>query len=181
MYYQDTQDLLAGPSMVPLLPTPSGFAAYAHDAGSSNAAGGELGLESRAATGLRWSINHAYIAIQDHLSFPTLTGPAQFLNYRDGSPRNVINAGLGYSTGPWELDLQGHWQSRFTDYIANGFAEVEPFKTDSRLIFNARIGYRVAEHLTLSIAGAQLANTRVFEAAGAPVDRRISASVTASF
>jgi hypothetical protein len=59
---------------------------------------------------LRWNIGYALISISDHLTLPTLAGPALLLDYAAGLPKSVVDAGLGYSTGPWELDLQGRWQ-----------------------------------------------------------------------
>jgi TonB dependent receptor len=126
-------------------------------------------------------VGYAFISISDHLIFPTLIGPALLLNYNAGSPKSMVDAGLGYSVGRWELDLQGRWQSPFTDYSASALGEVNPLAIENQLILNARIGYKVGEHLVLAVSGAQLANSRLFETAGPPVERSVTASATANF
>jgi iron complex outermembrane receptor protein len=180
-FYEDTRDLIADPNIAPLVPTAAGLSGYAQNVGSSHAVGAELTLKGLTAAGVRWNIGYALISISDHLTLPTLAGPALLLDYNAGSPKSVIDAGLGYSTGPWELDLQGRWQSRFTDYAAGAFGAINPVAIADQLILNARVGYKVTEHLTLAVSGAQLANSRVLEAAGTPIDRRVTASATASF
>jgi iron complex outermembrane receptor protein len=180
-FYEDTRDLIAGPNIAPLVPTAAGLSGYAQNVGSSDAVGAELTLKGITAAGLRWNIGYALISIRDHLTLPALAGPALLLDYDVGSPKSVVDAGLGYSTGPWELDLQGRWQSQFTDYAAGAFGAMHPVAIANQLILNARVGYKVTDHLTLAVSGAQLANNRVFEAAGAPTERRVTASVTANF
>jgi hypothetical protein len=116
---------------------------YAQNVGSSNALGAELTLKGLTAVGLRWNIGYALISIRDHLTLP-LTGPALLLDYKDGSPKNVVDGGLGYSTGPWELDLQGRWQSWFTDYAGSAFGATA-VAIPNQFILNARVGYKVTE------------------------------------
>jgi outer membrane receptor for ferrienterochelin and colicins len=180
-FYEDTHDLLAGPNIAPLALTPTGLSGYAQNVGSSSAAGAELTLKGITAAGLRWSFGYALISITDHLTLPTLSGPALLLDYDVGSPKSAVAAGLGYTTGRWELDLEGRWQSRFTDFSAGAFGAMNPVAISDQLILNARAGYKVTEHLTLAVSGAQLADNRLLESAGTPVERRVTVSATADF
>jgi outer membrane receptor protein involved in Fe transport len=180
-FYEKSRDLLSGPNIAPLALTPAGLSGYAQNVGSSNAAGAELTLKAITAAGLRWSIGYALISITDDLTLPTLNGPALLLDYDAGTPKSAVDAGLGYSTGPWELDLQGRWQSRFTDFRIGAVGAMNPVAIPNQFILNARVGYKVTEHLTLAVSGAQLANNRLLESAGTPVERRVTASATADF
>jgi iron complex outermembrane receptor protein len=180
-FYENTHDLLSGPNIAPLVPTATGFSASAQNIGSTSAAGAELTLKGITVAGLRWSIGYALISITDHLTLPTLAGPALLFDYEAGSPKSAVYAGLGYSTGPWELDLQGRWQSPFTDFRGGAFGAMNPVAIPNQFILDARVGYKLTGHLTLAVSAAQLAYNRVLESAGTPVERRVTASVTADF
>jgi len=181
VYYQKTSQLLAAALNAPLENAGGGLVAYSQNVGSSRAVGGEIGIKGENAAGLRWSASYAYIAIRDHLIFAALSDSASLLDFRHGSPTSVVDAGLGYSWRQLELDLAGRWQSGFTDYRPAADGTTQPFAVDDYLILNLRLGYRPNPWLTLAVTGEQLNQTRVFEAAGLPIERRAIVSASARF
>jgi hypothetical protein len=71
------------------------------------------------------------------------------------------------------------WQSRFTDFNPTAMGSVQPLLINNYIALNTRIAYRATDKLTLALTGEQLAQARIFEAAGTPVERRVF--VTLSF
>jgi outer membrane receptor for ferrienterochelin and colicins len=181
VYYQDTRDLLASAINTPLTFTPEGAIAFGANVGSSRAAGGEVELKGHAATGLRWNASYARISITQHLTVDPLVGSSLLLDYADGTPANVVKAGFGYGAGRAEADLEGRWQSRFVDYASDAAGDVLPVTIGSYLTLSARVAYRLTPNVTLAISGQQLTHTRLLEAAGLPVERRVYGTITAKF
>ena len=152
VYYQTTDNLLASAIVMPLLPGAGGLVSYAQNVGSSSAVGGEIGLKGKSDSGVRWSASYALISI-----------------------------GAGYSWDRFDLDAQARWQSHFTDYNPTPSGAVVPVRIDDYVTLNARLAYRLTDDVTLALTGDQLLQSRIIEAAGIPVERRIMASVTAKF
>ena len=70
--------------------------------------------------------------------------------------------GAGYTTGKWEFDVQGRWQSSFTDYMGNEIS-ASPVVVSNYVTFNARIGYSVTKYLTLAGTAEQFNDARIIE------------------
>jgi hypothetical protein len=88
--------------------------------------------------------------------------------------------GTGYTRGKLELDAQGRWQSRFTDYAFTQRGPAPVYVSDY-LTCLLRAGYNLTDHLTLALVGQQLNVSRLIESAGPPVQRSVIGSVTAHF
>jgi hypothetical protein len=58
---------------------------------------------------------------------------------------------------------------------------LQPIEVRNYLTLNARIGYRLVEHVTLAVAAQQFNTSRLLQTEGPPVERRVLASVTAGF
>jgi hypothetical protein len=88
--------------------------------------------------------------------------------------------GGGYTRDKLELDAQGRWQSRFTDYdyTVRGLA---PVYVKDYLTLMARVGYNLTDHVTVALVGQQLNVSRLIESAGPPVERSVIGSVTVHF
>ena len=89
--------------------------------------------------------------------------------------------GGGYSWEKFELDAEARWQSHFTDYGSTADNGVQPIPISNYLTMNARIGYRVTDKITVALVGEQLTQAQILEAAGTPVQRRITATVIVGF
>ncbi len=181
IYYQRTDDLLTSALNAPLGYGTGGLVGYAQNIGSSRAAGGEIGLKGISDAGIRWNASYSYISIADHFALGSLSGFSGVLDYQHGSPASIIDIGAGYSWDRFEFDAQARWQSHFTDYAPTAYGGAVPLQIDNYVTANARVGYHVTDNLTLALAGEQLAQGQILEAAGTPVERRITASVTVQY
>jgi hypothetical protein len=79
------------------------------------------------------------------------------------------------------MDVEGRWQSRFTDYVTDNMNIVMPFPVDAYLTLSARLAYHFNDHLTASVAGEELGHARLYVAGGTPVERRVYATVRSTF
>jgi iron complex outermembrane receptor protein len=181
VYDQRTNDLIASALNTPLAPGAGGLASYSQNIGSSSAAGAEIGLKDASETGVRWNVSYSYISISDRLSLGALSGTSSLLNYDSGSPASVVDVGAGYTWDRLDIDAQARWQSRFTDYYPTVTNGSQPFRIDNYVTMNARIAYRITDNLTVALAGEQLLEPQIFEAAGLPVERRITLSISSQF
>jgi outer membrane receptor protein involved in Fe transport len=150
--------------------------------GYTTAAGIELGIKGRSDSGWRWSASYTLTATTDHTSLnsgPVLTSA---VSYGCSAPRHVVNAGIGYSVGKWEVDMIGHWQSSFCYFRTTETSlALQRFTIDNYATLNARVGYAVLENLTVALAAQQLNQSSLARTAGPPYERRVIASVTAHF
>lgn len=93
--------------------------------------------------------------------------------------------GVGYSKGRIEADLQGRWQSQFTDYRPSDNSGdpdgVEVVPIGSYFAVSARVGYRMTNHMTLAISGQNLTRSNQRQTAGPQVQRRVMATVRLQF
>jgi hypothetical protein len=79
-----------------------------------------------------------------------------------------------------EVDIQGRWQSRFTDYQST-FAGLTPVYISDYITSLMRVGYNLADHVTLALTAQQFNQSRLVESAGPPVERSIIGSVGVHF
>jgi len=163
-----------GPAGLPVL--------LSANVGHSEAVGAELALKGHTASGWRWNLGYAFVATTDHTSLDQGPVATSAVDYAASVPRHVVTAGLGYSRGDWEADAVARWQSSFRDFGSNGvgFALV-PVTVHNYVTVNARVGYRLTEHLTLALTGQQLNAANLTTVAGPLVERRLILSLTARF
>ncbi len=181
VFDQKTDNLLSSALNAPLMPGAGGLVSYSQNIGSSAADGAEIELKGVTGDGVRWNVSYSYIAITDHLTLSSTTGLSGLLDYAHGSPESVIDAGLGYSWNRFDFDAQARWQSQFVDFEPTLSGSAVPFTADNYVTMDARIAYRITDNLTVAVAGDELLQPRIFEAAGPPVERQIMASVSNRF
>jgi iron complex outermembrane receptor protein len=147
--------------------------------GSSSAAGVEVGIKGQSASGWRWNASYSFVATSDHTTLNQGPAPTSAIDYARSTPQDVVVGGIGYTWEKLELDAQARWQSSYQDYrsIGNGFT-LQPVVVDNYVTMNARIGYRVAEHVTVALSAQQFNTSRLYQTAAPPVERRILASLT---
>ena len=136
--------------------------------------------KGHSASGFRWNASYALAATTDHTSLDTGPVPTGIVDYDHSAPSHVVIGGIGYSADKWELDLMGRRQSSDVDY------RLDPTRTmllaenvDNYVTMNARIGYRVTEHVTVAVTAQQFNAPYLAETAGPPVQRQILLSLTA--
>lgn len=157
------------------------LAAVAANVGHSTAIGGEIGLKGQSPSGLRWNASYSYVSISDTLSInkDAIFSPQ---DYQHGTPTHVVVLGGGYSRGPWELNGQARWQSRFRDYRGDPSQNtLSPVEIPNYVTVNSRIAYKLTDNLTLALSAAQLNRSRLLQAAAPPVERRLFLSLTARY
>ena len=156
-------------------------AASASNNGHSNAIGTEIELKGHSPSGFRWNVSYSYLSITDHLS-TNQSGLFSPQDYQHGSPTHVVVAGAGYAIDRWVLDLQGRWQSRFTDYSANALQnQLVPTTVGNYVTLNGRLAYKVTDNITASLVGQQFNNSHLLQAAAPPIERRLFLTVSARF
>ena len=153
----------------------------AANVGHSEAVGGEIALHG-AASGWRWDLSYAFVSTTDHTSLNRGAVQTAAVDYALSTPRHVIAAGIGYSHDRWELDASARWQSGYRDFqaIGTGFllreAEIRNYVT-----LNARAGFRLTDNVTLALVAQQFNTPRLYQAAGAPVERLLIGTLSARF
>ncbi len=187
VFAQRTDDIISNPyeaTPVDIGPLPNGTQGMilpAANVGNSSALGGELGLHGEAPFGLRWNASYSHISIFDHLSI-NRGGVYSPQEYRSGTPAHVVVLGVGYTRGAWEVNLQGRWQSHFTDFAANPTGStLVPVTIGNYVVLNGRLAYKVTRNATLALSVLQFDNSHTLEAAAPPVERRIFLSATTGF
>jgi outer membrane receptor for ferrienterochelin and colicins len=179
VYYQKTDDLLTSAVNAPLAPGAGGLVSYAQNTGSSSAVGGEIGLKGTSESGIRWSASYGLVFLTDH--FGELGGSSSLLDYDVGSPTSVVNVGSGYSWGRFDVDAHMRWQSHFTDFSPTATGAVQRLLVNNYIALNTRIAYRATDKVTLALTSEQLAQPRIFEAAGTPVERRVFVTLSVKY
>nr|WP_294544324.1 TonB-dependent receptor [uncultured Rhodopila sp.] len=183
VFGQRTDNVISWPFGGRFAITPGGIPAFfSANVGDTTAAGIEIGLKGHADSGWRWNASYAFTATADNTSLNQGGLLTSTVNYACSAPRNVVDAGIGYSKEKWELDLIGRWQSNFCDFRATGAnLALERVSIDNYATLNARIGYTVLEHVTLALAAQQLNQATLIRTAGPPYERRLIASITVHY
>ncbi len=181
VFDQRTANLLASGLTAPLVPGAGGLVGYAQNVGNSSASGGEVGLKSESAPGIHWSISYSFISISEHFLLNSLSVSPGSFDYQLGSPASVIDAGLGYSWDRLSVDAQARWQSQYVDNNPTVNDVSVPVRINDYTTESARIAYRVSDSVTLALSGEQLLQSQILEAAGIPVERQITISISSKF
>jgi outer membrane receptor for ferrienterochelin and colicins len=159
---------------------PSGlFASQAQNIGSSDEFGLEIGIKGSEPSGFRWNASYAFASVNDRIR-PDVANLA--FSYAHATPQHTLILGGGYSTGKWEFDVEGKWQSEFQDYTFNQttFTYV-PVNIGDFFTLNLRIAYAVTNFLTAAVTVQQLNQSRIQQTNGLAVERQIIFSATTRF
>jgi iron complex outermembrane receptor protein len=150
--------------------------------GSSEAIGAEIGIKGHSASGWRWNASYAFVATTNDTTLNQGALPTSAIDCAHSVPEHVVIGGIGYSREKWEADVQARWQSSFQDYRPiNSSFFLQPVMVDNYVTLNARIGYRMTEHVTLALTAQQFNTSRLYQTAAPPVERRIIATLTVRY
>ena len=99
-----------------------------------------------------------------------------------GTPTSTVILGRGRSWGDFEADVMGRWQSRYDDIgLASNTSSLARYKIDNYFTFDARLGYKPTERLTLAVSGQQLNQAHIRQTSGPSLDRRVLGTVSVRF
>lgn len=178
VFVQRNTNLLSAPFNTPFVLSGGHVTSTAANVGSSNEVGVELGLRGKTAGGFRWNASYTFASISDDIS--SAYPPSPSTRYDNGTPQHSVVLGVGYTNGPWELDAQGKWQSRFTDYML-GAGGYQPVYMSNYVSLNGRVAYQITENVTAALVGQLYNISAIFKPIGSLVERRLIASITAYF
>jgi outer membrane receptor for ferrienterochelin and colicins len=150
--------------------------------GDSHASGLEIAIDG-AHENWRWGASYTPLDVNDQFTVG-YTVSNTLMNYEDTVPHQVLNGSLGWSRGAWEVDGYLRYQSSFDGImVPNIFLVAGVLQPISSYVsVDARLGYRLNEHLMLALAGQGLTSSERREtAAGGPVERRILATFRVTF
>jgi outer membrane receptor for ferrienterochelin and colicins len=183
LFAQRNRDLISQPFAVPPVIGPTGLPVLlAGNVGSSDAAGAELGIKGHAESGFRWQLGYAFVATTDNTVLNRGSLITSAVDYAHSVPRNVVIAGIGFTRDRLEMDLLGRWQSSYRDFqTSSSPLLLEPVEVRNYLTLNARIGYRLTDNFLAAVTAQQFNVSRLLQAAGPPVERRIIAGITTQF
>jgi outer membrane receptor for ferrienterochelin and colicins len=177
-----SQPLSSPPQFVQSGPLTGAPLFLASNVGSSSAAGGEIGIKGQSASGWRWNASYAFVATSNHTTLNQGPLPTSAIDYARSVPQDVIIGGLGYTWEQLELDVQARWQSSYQDYKSDSTSiYLQPVTVHNYLTMNARIGYRVTEHVTVALSAQQFNTALQYQTAAPPVERRVIVSLTVRY
>jgi iron complex outermembrane receptor protein len=150
--------------------------------GDSSASGLEVAIEGTLASGWRWGASYSPLKIDD--DFRTgYTVTTTLTDFEHTTPRRTLRANVGWARGPWEVDGYLLYQASF-DGVANLLGDTTGvlLPISGYTSVDARLGYRVNDKITLSIAGQGLTQSEQVQTASTPaVERRVLAAVQLAF
>ncbi len=150
--------------------------------GSSDATGLELSIQGEIAEDWRWGLSYTPEVIEDHFS-PAYPLALTIVDYQHTNPVHVVNANLGWSQGPWEVDGYLRYKSRF--FGIQGGNLFDPVGSLVRIpdyvSVDARIAYRVTDNLTLAFSGQNLLQSPQKQTSAPEVERRVYVTASVGF
>lgn len=172
VFHQMTDDVLSTGSGTIDISGKPGMAPV--NVGSSQATGIEAEIDGRLVEAWTWSVSYRYEIIND--DYARGLARTDLVNYQDTTPRHVLKAGVGWSSGPWEANAFLHFQSESAGLRRVGLfrvlVPVQPFAS-----VDARLGYRLNDWLTLAISGRDLFNAQQQQTSGPDVQRQFFVSL----
>jgi iron complex outermembrane receptor protein len=177
LYYQVDQGfLLSGISTGFSYIHPPVLLAVSENVGSATSVGGEFSFHG-STDNWRWNAAYSLFTVHQALSHMAPVNP---LDFSTATPTSEITFGLGYTWQKFEADMQGKWESRYTDYVSENLVFV-PRQINDYVMLNGRLGYAATPQLTVAVDGQQLGSARLTDSAGLPADRRVLFTATYGF
>ena len=177
LFAQQTRDEVANPAQVTVFP--AAVVVAPANIGDSNAEGLEIELKGQVGSAWHWGLSYTPEIVTDH--FSGNAEAAQFpVDFQHTTPTHVVKFNLGWSTGRWEVDGFGRYESRFYGLVSDG-SKTLLAPIDDYLSLDGRISYRISNWATLAVSGQNLGQSGQHQTVGPPVQRRVIGSLTAEF
>ena len=123
--------------------------------GDAKAYGIELSVKERLMEDrLRWYANYTYLLSQDD----PLNGYEAAMEFEGTQPKHKFNAGVGYSEGQWNFDVDAHYVSslNYRAVVADFVSSHVKKNVDDYVTLNASVGYKLSDSTYLSLNGYNL-------------------------
>jgi iron complex outermembrane receptor protein len=178
VFHAETQNITSND-----VPRPPGqpLAVVAMNIGSSRATGAEFSFTGHFGANWRWGLSYTPEAIEDNF-VPGLSVANTAVDYQHTRPVHIVKGNLGWARGPWETDLYLQYQTDAesirgsgTSILAYRLVPIRSFVT-----MDARIAYRLTDHLTLSVSGQNILDSPQMQTSAAAVERSVFVTLTLS-
>ena len=150
--------------------------------GNSRLTGVEVSIKGTVDDRWRWRASYTPTAIEDRFA-PGFTLANTLVDFEDTTPRHVLNANVGWSRAPWEIDGFLRYQSSFDGIESPGFAAISGTLApiSAYVSIDARIAYAPSDRITLALAGQNITQSAQRQTASADVERRLLATFAIAF
>ena len=180
VFYQTVRNIQSVVSPFGLSFTPQGnLISLSGNVADSNEIGAELSLKGTLSQNWRWRLSYSPRLVRDKFK----PGAAIFStgsDYADMTSRHVVDATLGWSLGPWEVDgflrFQSSGNGLFLSSRGYAVGSVGPV-----VVADARVGYRVAPGVTLSLSAQNVLFTTPQQTVFGKVEQQLLGSVSVRF
>jgi outer membrane receptor for ferrienterochelin and colicins len=182
-YHETERDIVAlsGGSDYPagLLSTPANI-------GTSQATGVELSLAGTFGKSGRWGASYTPEFISDHFE-PGFALASTGVEFAHTTPVHVANVNVGWVHGPWEADSYLRYESAFFGIATTptnngslgGLGGDILTRIPGYVSVDARLGYKLNDRFTLSLAGQDIMLSRQRQTAAPDVERRVTLTLQA--
>ena len=179
LFHQTTRDVIS--NFGANLPA-ANFVIAPFNIGHSETSGVELIAKGQFGDGWRWGLSYTPQWIHDHFA-AGYTVATTLLDYEHTKPVHVVDGNLGWSRGPWEVDGYFRFESEFSS-----IRSVSPTALYGYLVSipeyvsaDARIAYRITDHLTLALSGQNLLQSPQRQTSASEVERRVYVTASVDF
>lgn len=177
LYYTRTDSVIASPGGNPLitLSTVSGTALITRfgAAGDFETYGAELSLAGSIGKRIQWRANYTLTETNEQLAPPSLLAFAP----KTTTPRHMANLELGYRRPRWFTTSVLHYTSATEQFGATALGRAAMYSVNKAVAWDQKIGFHLADTLTLTVAGENLTNAGGAAISHIPADRRVRATV----
>ncbi|HLF13228.1 MAG TPA: TonB-dependent receptor, partial [Gammaproteobacteria bacterium] len=150
--------------------------------GQSTATGLEISIKGSVGDQWRWGASYTPMTIDDHFA-PGFTIETTLIDFEHMLSKHVVNANVGWSRGPWEVDAYLRYQSSFagvrfsTDFFTPPFlAPISDY-----ISIDARVAYELNDRMTLALAGQNITRSEQRQTSSSEVERRLLGTFSISF
>jgi iron complex outermembrane receptor protein len=95
--------------------------------------------------------------------------------------RYTLNARLGWSGGPWEIDGYIHYQTRTSGLQPTPTGGTMLVPVPDFAAVDGRIGYALTDAMTLAVSGQNLLTDSQRQTSSRPVERRVLGTISFRF
>ena len=111
--------------------------------GDSEEWGVELSAKGTLSSGWHWSLGYSPRLVRDRFK-PDQPTSQTGVDFAHTTPRHVVDAGVGWSRGSWELDVMARFQSAFDGLLGQSDANVHG--DPPRRLLHPRCARRLSDH-----------------------------------